>query len=327
MSRIHVMLNTFEPALTDNNWRTSMAGGMWLAKLIENLARYDIQVNNISVAENSMRQKVFDAAVASATSYDLILLYLRWPMEGEQYKMRQAAYERQLELVDVARKHNLPVLIFNGDLMGTGYDLIDGVHHAMYMPALAPWVNYKTLHFPCPFEIGVFGRVPPEDRTIDFCYVGNDFKIYDQVRDFLLRNSINGKIYGPWPEKHDAAKLAYDFRNIEFMGRLDQRQLFDVLEQSYHTRHFAKPEYLTCGFIAQRWYEAALAGVVASADKNQYCDRFENLKCFDYEFLPRHSSNLYGLLLRKQQLEVMRMCGSFLPWVEAITNLTEGGVW
>lgn len=324
MAKINVLLNTFEPALTDNNWNTSMAGGAWWLKLFGYLKRYGIEVNNVSVGENDLRTEVFDNAVANINDVDAILLYLRWPMDGERYKMRQAAYQRQLDLVTIARKSSIPVLIFNGDLMETGYDIANEIEWSsrchMYMPALAPWVNYKTLHFPCPFDDTDFRNVPPVDKTSKFCYIGNDFKIYDQVKRFA--GAKCGVIYGPWPEKHDAEKLKQDFPCINFLGRLDQRKIFDVLSLAMYTYHFAKPEYLTCGFIAQRWYEAAVAGTVAFADQ-QYHRRFENLASFDYDKLPMPAWQ-YNKLLLEQRSAVLGMSEGMAPWAKAIISLATG---
>lgn len=324
MAVTRILLNTFEPALTDGNWKTSMAGGFWWLKLFEELHTCGISVNNVSVGEIDFRDDVYNDAMQNITVYDGIMLYLRWPMpDVPRYAMRNAAYFRQLELIEAAKKYQIPVLIFNGDMADSGYDLANEVRNAarcdLYMPSLQPWVDYKTLHFLNPHGPREFLNKELKFRSTKFCYVGNSLNLYDRAKRIIGDSS--GKIYGPWTEVHDAAKLAADFPNIEFCGRIDQRDLFTTLGDAYYTVHLTKPQYATTGFIAQRWYEAAVAGTVAMVDP-QYLT-FDELKAYDVKYVPETEYE-YQCILSDQRATMMRLSNNAYEWVKAIKNLTGG---
>lgn len=272
---MNIWWNTFEPALTDGNWNTACAGGQWtkaLWKSFEDLA--NTTITNVSVKESGIKCPTLDQANEGGPPPDVIVLVWRWDM-GDKYPMRTEAWHRQNELLNYALKHKVPVLIHDEDCQWQGgvndpradyaEFIAAGVPMALTMPAFYPPVGYETLHYPYAFR-DMQHATWDNTRAYPRGYVGNNYGRYEQAVEWLggTRSDVWGNWTDPHPDRQSAEQLAVDFGDgVRFHGRLDQRQLTDVLEQCVTTVHLAKPEYCSYGFLALRWAEAAFAGTLA----------------------------------------------------------------
>lgn len=269
---MRILLNTYEPSLTDGNDNTSTGGGQWLQYLIDKLTEAGHEVVNASVGESDLRIHALGKALGQ--QIDVILLCWRWPMED--YPQRHAAYERQQFLLNLASKTNTPVLIHDQDLKSNilqELTLYPRLRCLLTMPAFNPPPGYSTLHFPNPFNLNVPlpSKAALTERLYSHTYIGNNYERYDIMKQTWGHEAeFTSNIWGNWLEpssnRESPEQVVKDFPSTVFHGRLPQSEALTVLGQSMFTQHFAKPEYDEYGFMTIRWCEAAAAGCLAFCD-------------------------------------------------------------
>ena len=268
---MRIAFNTYSPALTDNTM-TSSATGLWFSSIIRHFANLGHEVWNVSVGEMTDRKDSLDRVFANPV--DLIILIWRWPMDEELYPRRAAAYERQLELIDLAIQNKTPVLIHDEDYKEgaiEAHDLLNrsGVRCFLTSPALKIIEPYRWLPFPL-----IHSRWTPKaslsNKFYDFVYVGNNYERYDQMKAFLnnpANKYASTHIYGNWlipsETRQSPEQVKQDFPTVTFFDPVPQDKVLNILVKYFFTAHFAKPEYCKTGFITMRWQEAVSAGTLA----------------------------------------------------------------
>ena len=336
---MNIWWHTFEPSLTDGNWKTACAGGQWTKALWNTFDEMPgTQVTNVSVGEDTIKCPTLDRASAGGPPPDCIVLVWRWNMPG--YPQRCAAWERQNELLDYAYKHEVPVLIHDEDLQWDNgvNDPIDnlvefkaaGIPMALTMPAFYPPKGYETLHFPYAFRDSVHDVWSPT-RVYKRSYIGNNYGRYEQAKEWLARTECDvwGNWMDPHPDRQSPENVKVTFGpKVTFHDRLDQRYVKQVLGRSISTVHLAKPDYCTYGFIALRWAEAAFAGCLAFVPDEYYLPKhwwlaFPSEKGIwrqDWNDISFEERFIYSQRVNEQQLLVAKEMSHF-AWVKRISDL------
>lgn len=264
---MRIALNTYSPAFTDNVMLSS-ATGLWLRDAITPMVRAGHEILNVSVGGVSNRDEEFERAFAKKV--DAMILIWRWPMDEDQYPRRSQAYERQLELIDLAIDHGIPVLIHDEDYKPGAIEAFEllkmnNVPVNLTAPAMfSP--NHNFLPFPKPDGM-LMTRVTKE---FDFGYIGNNYERYEQMKKWFKYPPIDfhsihilGNWLSPSPNRESPEQVKADFPNIYFGSQVPQNMVIKQLAKYRFTCHFAKDEYCSTGFITMRWLEAVMAGTVA----------------------------------------------------------------
>lgn len=240
----------------------SIVGGRWWPILKSNITAEGYRIYDVSLPVD---EAGLDRALRVKPG--LIFLYWRWPMDDRRYPDRQAAYLRQLTLIDYAIENKTPVLIFDGDLQPGVEECAEALRFngnrvVVAAPMLFPKRGYMRLMYPMCYSLPKF--VP---KLYDFCYIGNNYGRYDEMRGVLglpfFENKTN-LIYGNWLDfsidRQTPEEIKRDFPFVQFKGRAQSNEVISLLSRAVFTYHFAKPEYNSTGFITMRWQEAATAG-------------------------------------------------------------------
>lgn len=328
-----ILWNTFEPSLTDMNNNTSAGGGIWTRYLWRNLAAADISVINVSVGETSATTPSRMSIKESLDQgVDLIVLCWRWPMPD--YPARNCAYDRQLELLEMANLYQIPVLIHDEDMKSDAVTVMESsyprVKYKATQPAFYPADGYETLMFP--YDITpTRDFVPHVNREYDVVYVGNNYERYEQSKQYFnkVAETLRMDVWGNWLEPSSAREspiqVKSDMPNVRFHGRLSQEHVHGILSASKATVHLAKPTYCEHGFVTIRWAEAAKALTYADVP-------------IDFQ-MPESIDHAYGGILlgpnindvgvheyRKLVTSQRQACKTIFRWTEwlkAINSLTE----
>jgi len=326
---MNILFNTYEPGLTDNNFKTAMAlAGAW-SWLDEKLAKNQMYLQNVSVGESSNREDIFNYWLAQPENVDMIFLCWRWKMPNiERYQQRNEAYSRQMMLINFAIKHNIPVYIHDCDMEG---DSIAEAGDVLYnagcvfeigVPCLVPPAGCTTMFFPCQHDLENYVYVPLKDRVRNFVYVGNNYDRYDQMKNILI-NHPSGSIFGHWIGSRGAENLFDDFPTMKFEGRSDQKDLINILSHSRYTIHFGKKQYMSSCFISPRWHEAAAAGLINfQLPSYTFCDVRSELDCFNPNHSPE-SDDEYRSILESQLKQVRLLVGTEDDWLSTFERLAK----
>lgn len=329
----NVWWNTYEPALTNDNWKTSAAGGQWTRKVWDYLHLHEIDVTNVSVDESG------DSRLNTAQYYrpDAIVLCWRWPMPN--YPERHAAWALQMNLLEYATTSSIPVLIHDQDMKFDVRNEIEafrnrGLKALITMPAFYPPKGIYTLHFPNPFDNIATRNVWP--KRYRFGYIGSNYERYDQVYEAWGGTNafgVDAHIWGNWlepsPSRESPEQVKNDFPYVTFHDRIAQTDVLETLSQVMYTYHFCKPEYAKVGFITARWYEAAVAGTLAIVpDEMRLPPNFESV--FKRDGISRSLSQNpesfdYFNAVERQRLYVdsIQQCK---PWFDALWSIINFGV-
>lgn len=265
---MRIAFNTYSPALTDNQM-TSSATGIWFNAVVNHFIGRGDEICNVSVGEKYDRGPVLTRFFAKPV--DAIILIWRWPMNSELYPRRAMAYERQLELIDLAIDHKIPVLIHDEDFKDGAYEAYSLLRSKRVPVALTAPSMFSPTHSFLPFPM-YYRRLAAAfvRKSFDFGYIGNNYERYSQMRDWLKHPPIDFLTYHFWgnwletsPERESPEQVKRDFPHVTFKGRLTQDQVISQLSHYRFTCHFAKEEYCKTGFVTMRWQEAACARTVA----------------------------------------------------------------
>lgn len=324
-----IVWNSFSPALTDGVLNSSATGGNWTPRIWRRLEQRFGKVFNVSVGEQSDYDQRFSFAISSKIT--ACILIWRWPMPA--YKQRDKAYERQMELLDIAKKRKIPVLIHDQDLKGGALESADELLSAgcpclLTAPMLNPWNGYTALHFP------PLGAMPPvkslTHKLYDYMYVGNNYERYSQAKRVFggdRMRDMKAVFYGNWldpnPERESPAVVLRDFPLIDFKGRLPQDKVIEELAKARFTYHLAKPEYCDTGMVTLRWYEAAMAGTVAILPFEFCIDKSDGaiFKPSSEEVLRLMTDDEHYMQILQWQREFVRSKFSDEAWVKAVERL------
>lgn len=264
---------------------------------------------------------------------DILFCYWRWELPNiDRYRTRNEAYAFQMKTLQEAFLLNIPVIVYDCDMMITieqrFWLLSCGA--SIRIPAFFPYEGAKTLHYPMVYKIGERG----EHKRVGISYVGNNYGRYDMARRYL--NWPNGNcnegqlrlplvedpgftIYGNWMDRsqfrESPEQVRSDFPNAKFPGLLDQNLTVDVLRKAKATVHIAKPEYANIGFIALRWFEAVAAGTPAFIPEewNLPIEIPKAIDAYGISMDVQFNPNILDTLLMKQRELVEPM--SFDPWI------------
>lgn len=327
-----VFWNTFEPALTNDNWSTSAGGGTWTTELWDYFDKHGIEMVNVSVGLDGVD---LGAERIWGPKPDLIVLCWRWAMPG--YPDRHRAYERQQTLLQLAASERIPVLIHNQDLQGDLRDPVvatrllrlENVPYLLTMPAMFPPNGYRQLHFPA-FHGGerLQTQLNYGSRSFMRVYIGNNYERYAQSVEWY--GNIVANIWGNWMEpgqgREKPERVLKDFGpGVKFHGRLDQHLVPQILNDSVATVHLSKELYMKYGMMTYRWAEAAKAGVYAFVPgktkmPREGLDAFsDNLAYWRESFGQSKLRYLAMQQVAQQQFVIERM--RFEPWLQAVQEL------
>lgn len=204
---------------------------------------------------------------------DVIYLYWRWRM-NESYIERNKAFDNQMELIQLAGKADVPLLVTDGDHKMTLDDITyiqSNAWAVLTAPELAPRKQFRQLFYPNPYELRnpMVNRMPFFSDT-ELIYIGNNYERWDQWVEFIAKPSNLGmktKCFGNWLEPHPDRQTKDEVKKaapkISFPGRLAQTAIIDQYLTADTTVHLAKPSYCETGFVTMRWAEAAAAGTFA----------------------------------------------------------------
>lgn len=205
---------------------------------------------------------------------DLVFCEWRWPTwKNSGASPSEPDYNRQRELLDYYHSRGTPILIHDGDLKMTPEDELRWPNAILADPCVEPkfltrkrlsipWCNYMKRHFdPCEY-------------SYNYVYVGNNYERDNQFAEFyaapsaLLRaEGLQTMVHGNWlqrsPERKDPKDVLRSNHSISFGARLSYRDIFDVLNASITTTHITKDEYMPCGNITVRFYEAIKSNLPA----------------------------------------------------------------
>lgn len=263
----------------------------------------------------------------------MILCYWRWQLPDiERYRTRNAAYAFQMKALTEASWREIPVVVYDCDLMIDAkmrqFLLSDDVK--LMMPAFYPYEGYETLHYPMVYHVGTKG----EHKREGIVYVGNNYSRYDMARRYLnwpngncnegqlrlpLAEDPSFTIYGNWMDRsqfrESPEQVSSDFPNAKFPGLLDQNLTIDVLRKAKATVHIAKPEYADIGFIALRWFEAVAAGTPAFVPEEWHLpiEMPKAIDAYGISLELQFNPHVLEILLAKQRELVEPM--SFDPWI------------
>lgn len=319
-----IWINDYQPAITDGDNLNSAGGGLWIDALMGGLEEKDISSVFVGPSKTTTSPRIYGRPPSA------IVLNWRWQMPA--YPQRQIAYERQMFLIEFAKEHKVPVLIYDLDLMDpqgviAAHDDLAraGCVCIVSCPAFSPKVEHYTKLMPVAPSTN-YMNPNHSKKNVYRMYIGNNYGRINQMKREWGKKSFVA--YGNWLELSDGREspeeLSKMFPHGVFKGRLPQDKVFETLNTAYTTTHFAKPIYGCWGFITQRWAEAAIAGTIATAPE----DFKHSLPADVYSaFRPQlredtvvHNAYAYNEVLRMQRQVVNNIFG-LEPWLDVLDYL------
>lgn len=308
---------------TYNNPRV---GGSWWPFLQLNLSLHGFRTHDVSVpAPQSELPRAF------AAKPGLIFLYWRWPMDPSQYPDRQAAYERQLDILDYAMENKVPTIIYDGDLQPGAEEAVDLLRYSdcqaiLAAPMLFPKKGYTQLFYPMIYLLPSFKY----EKLYDFCYVGNNYGRYDQMKEILNRpffSESKNYIFGNWlipsPNRQSIEQIKADFPYVTFGTPVEPEMVRPALASARFTYHFARPDYNECGFVAMRWQEAASAGCLGLMTEDFVApDNFRNVFGLRPEAAYESDTNYRSMVT--SQFRIIELMSSFQRWLALVRGVLRG---
>jgi len=191
----------------------------------------------------------------------------------ESYKERNAAFQRQGDLICEGIDHGIPMLIHDGDHKMMGFEIKElqrYPHFILTASELAPRPGFERLLYPNHHKIydPHLIRLPFMGEH-DLIYIGNNYERWDQFLEYIakpadlgLRTACYGNWLDPHPDRQSPKEVKEAAPNVKFLGRISQNIVIEKYFGADCTVHLAKPSYCETGFITMRWAEAASAGTL-----------------------------------------------------------------
>lgn len=254
--------HSYEPGLYDSEAKTSAGGSVWTRNIWRFLEANGHRVIDLAAPGRNALNDVKDC--------DILFMAWRWWMpKSSYYDDRNHAKDTQMKLLDVV---NVPIIIHDEDLQVTPGELrkLRSLKAILTMPALQPPRGFESLPFPY-FELGEdYGLTSmTTDREKTIVYVGNNYDRWDDATHYIGHTGIRAMFYGNWMEESPSGDrqsplvVTENFPNVEFMGRLPNDRVMEVLRRSMLTIHLSRERYHRYAFLTYRWIEAVNAGTVA----------------------------------------------------------------
>lgn len=198
--------------------------------------------------------------------WEYIIIEWRWPIIGrntENDKCKpgyQPDLENMVNLISECIIEQIPFVIFDLDYKLTEEDIEK--YHIKYVIELGTkWMNHPTVkakQVKIPFDFSFIHDLPIKSECkYSFVYVGNRYE-RDWCIDKYIPEHEPGIVYGNWVEGNKDSRERWNY--IEFGGRIQTRDMYEVYSNALVTPLLAKKEYCEQGFMTARLVESICYG-------------------------------------------------------------------
>jgi hypothetical protein len=205
---------------------------------------------------------------------DVVFCEWRWPTwKNSGPNPPEPDYNRQAELLDYYHKKGVPIIIHDGDLKMKSEDELRWPNAILADPCVKP-KHQTRRRLSVPWCNNMVRQCSATEGSYNYTYVGNNYErdeqfatYYGRPSEFLRANGIQTMVHGNWlqrsPERKDPSHAVSRNPYISFGPRLSYRDIFSALNNAITVSHITKDEYMPCGNITVRFYEAIMSEVPA----------------------------------------------------------------
>jgi len=205
---------------------------------------------------------------------DMVYCEWRWPTwKNSGENPSEPDYKRQAEILDYYHAKGVPILIHDGDLKMKPEDELRWPNAILSDPCVVP--KYQTRRrLSIPWCNNMERLYSACEDSYNYTYVGNNYErdeqfamYYSIPSEHLRKSGIQTMVHGNWlqksPERKDPSHVVINHPYISFGPRLSYKDIFSALNSAIAVSHITKDEYMPCGNITVRFYEAFISEVPA----------------------------------------------------------------